>query len=723
MKKISLKSLSLLCFIVAILISCKKDIYNKDLKHNKDNSIITFNKDEIPYTPEEFQRAVKLLLTNQNYKTSQSSTSNINANNITPFPNVPPPTANYNYVRIKPADEDQMFLLTEGGCNFELYEEPLHLEDFEYTGDDYEDPAIPADQYPWFYTCVPIGYSIPSGIQYEIIQPLFLYNDDINEPADIEDSWGGEVEDKPDNTNSSSARNINIQSVAEWMLQSGNPMEKATKWIQNTYPNLNLQQIKNIAVTAKLKCPVDPCSPDFPLYANNPIYTCAGLTCPTQGGGGSNTGCNALQDSYRPKGNLKVKNTSSLTNDALKGVKIRCRNGFKLGKSYTDINGNFECNKTYQPNKKVRVIVKFKNPNTKVRASMSNGRFWQFWFPVKHKFDKKKNCDLETITYIFQNDGNNSSKTTRKWSAATYLTAHYDMKNYCTQEGIIPPNKTKVWMTNGKKGLRAFTPMLNYTLSWATGSPKLNLLSVAVDATLIGIPFFGPILIVLKKIVELSKPDVMIPISNNSTIYNSEDLYNTVFHELSHAVHFKTMGYNGWTSASNYWVDNGIYLIDHSNDCSQYNNGYGCKASAGSERTALIEGWAYFAGNTFTSKFFEGKFNLIRDNELKQIEYQTPTNTDDVTGIYSSSTASTGWIPFGLFNDLRDAYKADDIIVNPNNASDVGVDNVSGYTMQKLINALPSGTNSVQAFKQNLLNNSGQPQAADVNNLVRRYGY
>ena len=27
-----------------------------------------------------------------------------------------------------------------------------------------------------------------------------------------------------------------------------------------------------------------------------------------------------------------------------KGVKIRCRNGFKLGKSYTDINGNFECN-------------------------------------------------------------------------------------------------------------------------------------------------------------------------------------------------------------------------------------------------------------------------------------------------------------------------------------------------------------------------------------------
>lgn len=725
MRKTKPKNLSLLFMSIIMLIGCNKDINVKEgEKQNtsKSTTELSFNKEDIPNTPEEFQHAIQLLLANQNYKTNHREAGNNTSNTAVPLPDVPPSTANYNYVRFKPTNEDQMNALTEGGANFELYEEPLHLEDFEFTGDYYEDPAIPADQYPWFYTCVPVGYPMPASIQYEIIQPLFLYNDDPSEPADIEDSWGGEIEEQPENP-SSAARISNIRSVTEWMQQNGNPMIQADIWIRKTYPSLKVKQISTIS--AKYKCPVSPCDPDFYLYANNPLYACTG-TCGTGGGSG---GCVTNKDSYRPKGDLFVRNTSTNVKNPFKQVKVRCLRVFKLGKAYTTINGHFECNKTYPPNKKVRIIVKFKNPDTKVRAAMSNGRFWQFWFPVRHKFTKMMNCDLETINYTFANDGNAQSSVTRKWGAASYLTAHYDMKNYCMSEGIVPPNKTKVWMTNGSNGLRAFTPMLNYTLNWATGAPKLNALSFSIDLTITSIPFIGPILLVIKKIVELSRPDIMIPISYSGTIYGSEDLYNTIFHELSHAAHYKHMGYqNGWTNASNYWVDNGIYLIGHVNDCGQYGNGYGCKdLSTGQQCTALIEGWAFFAGNTFTSRFFSNNTTsisqTIKQNELRQIEYQTPSNTIDVTGIYAGSTSSTGWIPFGMMYDLTDAYKADDIITNSNNAADYGTDNVSGYSMLQVLKAIPSGTASVQTFKQNLININGNSQQNDITNLVRRYGY
>lgn len=223
--------------------SCKKEIgLSKESEIPPPFNSTKIDTSRIPMSVEKFNQAVQILLKEKTGATSRNSSAG--ATNLNPLPNTAPATANYLYVRFKPTNEDQLHTLTEGGCNFELYEEPLHEEDFEFSGDDYLDPNIPSDQFPWFYTCVPVGYPLPGGIQYEVLQQLFLFNEFTDEPADIEDSWGGEPEDKPDSTEGTANYRISqIQSVTEWMQQNGNPVSKATKWIQTNYPSLSVKSL------------------------------------------------------------------------------------------------------------------------------------------------------------------------------------------------------------------------------------------------------------------------------------------------------------------------------------------------------------------------------------------------------------------------------------------------------------------------------------------------
>lgn len=74
-------------------------------------------------------------------------------------------------------------------------------------------------------------------------------------------------------------------------------------------------------------------------------------------------------------------------------------------------------------------------------------------------------------------------------------------------------------------------------------------------------------------------------------------------------------------------------------------------------------------------------------------------------------------------HDVTDAFDATDVITNPNNATDFGMDNVNTYSMQRVLQSLTNTTVTLNLFRLNLLNNNDQSQATDVNNLVRRYGY
>lgn len=421
---------------------------------------------------------------------------------------------------------------------------------------------------------------------------------------------------------------------------------------------------------------------------------------------------------------MRVQNSSnSNSQDPLKGLKVRTRHIFKLGKAYTNNNGWFKGNKGYKNDRKVRVIVKFKNKDLalKVRGITEQLKFWQLWLPVKHKFSKMKNCDLENIAYTFNRSTDPKSQTTRKWAAATVFTARYDMQAYCTQAGIQTPPKLRVWLSGAVEGSAA-TPMLNYTISWFTGSTRLNLINFAAAKIINVIPVLGPF---IYKLVELQRPDMIIRLDDSwnlgSTI-GSRTLYGLAFHETAHAIHFAKMYYNeGKHASSEYWADNIFYTISNGSA-----NPYGTKTlTTNQQRTALIEAWAYYTGNTFNSNKYNEVGNVpTSQNEIRQIERQIPVNDKDETvSTRDFRTETEGWIPYGLMHDVTDAFDATDNITNPNNTSDFGVDSVNTYTMQRVLHALTNNTVTVNTFRLNLLNTNAQSQATDVNNLVRRYGY
>ncbi len=88
------------------------------------------------------------------------------------------------YVRFKPADIDQLIDLEEAG--YDLWDEPLTETDIASAA---RSSATQSDEIPWFYTAVPVSMALPSHIQTEVLDQLFLWDEDAGDENDPEDPW------------------------------------------------------------------------------------------------------------------------------------------------------------------------------------------------------------------------------------------------------------------------------------------------------------------------------------------------------------------------------------------------------------------------------------------------------------------------------------------------------------------------------------------------------
>lgn len=95
------------------------------------------------------------------------------------------------------------------------------------------------------------------------------------------------------------------------------------------------------------------------------------------------------------------------------------------------------------------------------------------------------------------------------------------------------------------------------------------------------------------------------------------------------------------------------------------------------------------------------------------IENFNPT----INQLFGTTVDPHQWIPQGLPYDLFD--NRNDFNFNIN----LPVDNVAGYTAQQCFNALQGDVRTVPAFRDRLLQQNGNNQAAAVTNLFFRYGY
>lgn len=74
------------------------------------------------------------------------------------------------------------------------------------------------------------------------------------------------------------------------------------------------------------------------------------------------------------------------------------------------------------------------------------------------------------------------------------------------------------------------------------------------------------------------------------------------------------------------------------------------------------------------------------------------------------------WMPFGIMHDLRDDTNTEEIFPPTD-------DQVSGFTLQEMFNALQSDVINPIQFRDRLLLQNSNNQQTEVNTLFRRYGY
>ena len=80
---------------------------------------------------------------------------------------------------------------------------------------------------------------------------------------------------------------------------------------------------------------------------------------------------------------------------------------------------------------------------------------------------------------------------------------------------------------------------------------------------------------------------------------------------------------------------------------------------------------------------------------------------------YRNRTGWTGWVPCGIMHDLIDT--------NVDQVRTGFDDNITGYSIENIFNALDKGIESPQAFRERLLSENDNRDEADVRDLFEAY--
>ena len=77
----------------------------------------------------------------------------------------------HKYVRFKPSSPQQLSVLED--LDIDLFDHPLDYDVVQH-GDYYNDGVTPAEEIPWLYAVVDLGFLPPAGISYEVLQEVHI---------------------------------------------------------------------------------------------------------------------------------------------------------------------------------------------------------------------------------------------------------------------------------------------------------------------------------------------------------------------------------------------------------------------------------------------------------------------------------------------------------------------------------------------------------------------
>jgi hypothetical protein len=367
---------------------------------------------------------------------------------------------------------------------------------------------------------------------------------------------------------------------------------------------------------------------------------------------------------YRPRGVLKVHNTTTRTDEVLKNAKIRIVDWFKVSEVYTNASGYFESGKLYR----VKVDIYLLCTNSKYTIYDNRSSLLFFAIP---KIANEVYADPFNFTIYY-------STATRLWALATMHNAYFRYATDAVSSGIsAQPDGMRLWVISkdDEAGGVGACPMLHKgTFRLGMTNPEWG---IAVN--ILGV---SPALTMLQNSLKKYLPDMYL--TWDATM-NTEDIDNLVFHESAHASHYIKAG-------NTYW---GIYVSDIITKL-----GYGRWDQANAEMISLSEGWA---------SFVELHISALKYGVTPRIL----TRIEDNEGIELTEGREFIRLSRGIFYDLMD---------NSSTTTEP-YDLVKDYTIPQLYNTFNSTTNDFDKYLERLETLYSNPDEPNLPNLSVRYRF
>jgi hypothetical protein len=406
-----------------------------------------------------------------------------------------------------------------------------------------------------------------------------------------------------------------------------------------------------------------------------------------------------------PAGQLQVWDNQFNRLEPVKWVTVRATCWFHVVEVWTERDGTFRSPQSFDQCADIQIF--FKNDRATFRGALRamNGMpvLRDNDYVVNHYSDEYCCGSLENINIQYW-PNNGSTIINEMWVAASLMTGVLDYYDYSS--GFAPPANLNIWLTNWGLSNNAggAAPMLGKIyLPWNT----LGILNNVTFGFIAPSQLIGTTAIM--QVLQAKKPDIIIPWGFGA---RSDNMYEVFFHEVGHASHFKRAGESYWTNYVNYIIDN---------------NGYGIRESNNSGRCAMAESWAETVGTLFADR----KYGLSHSNtpsslnaDRNRLRYRGILERFDPIG-NDGLRAYDQWIPYGIYLDLQDNNATD----NTNGimeCANITTDNISGFTMPQLWNALDATVTTPQQYRVRLQqqNNWLSPaQQTTMNNLFTNYTY
>jgi hypothetical protein len=564
------------------------------------------------------------------------------------------------YVKFKPQTDADFNKLDS--LDLELYDYPLDkvvLQDGDYWPSAYT--GLGPNEYPWLYTVVPSNFQFPAGITYQNLGSLNIPDND------------GLVEDEAFNLTGNNECSGTVLSKSRPSLPDSNQSSTAKLVQPDFFQNCPDGYYWDNSLA---KClPVPDCGPGY--HWNYGLLRCEQDPPPPA--------------NLQPKGMITYLTYSDFgvipASAPVKYVRIVARRFFKIDKTFTDANGNFQLSKRFPH--KVTIIVKFRTSSTSIRQFANGLGFWKAKYPMRKNIGTYKGNDLTNLIYQFQKGSTSIKRRTKRWLGCVALNTVVESSGFLSANNMMQlPNDLRIFLdqtnlqttTSQYEFIKNTYAHLNNQLGgqinrddillrWLTSD--INSLTASKVTIAVG---KGVAVAYLYRVNAASSDNI-----NRFTEYAQSMNYGiqigpTPFGDgLPHATYFPQIiaMWEGFAQHFGHTIANRIY--------------------GSGEYSFVLQGktWSSSGGISSSSKYLEGFDPSIGPpNELFK------------------------WIPVGLINDLMD---------NTTDPFPV-VDNVSGFTYSEIQAAYYTEPLTMVDFK-NALKNIKPSQAAAIDQLFVSYGY